>query len=688
MIVSHVLGEDHREKEEEQEETDFDSTATAVAAATTTATSLGSPPLVLPIRTCSSVCQRSCVEPETGRILLERSTTSYREQDLLAGTTATWNEQDRAPVGGSDDRNASTAAAAVITTCCSSLWQDIDSCIDNTLQCLRRGDVPWRSADAADDDDEQQQQQQQQQFDSSHSSPPHSFEIVAVGITCFVMNLVGIRSSSSIKEEQPILVDMPHIITDGKYTCSYACNTTRVQQECLKLHQLLGQDRVGKLYQRTGAPIHPAYALGQLRALYHDVMEEESEEPKQQMMMMRDIKVDKKISKWTSIASICISNWTERDIHSMPISYSEASWTGMFDFWLGKWDEECLSLLPISCRNALPQVGQEVVEGGLNGEYQQRWPEFRKDCKFLLGCGDGACANIGSKCTSGVNRIAVTIGTSAAARLLLRLPVRDEGSVGGDASLDEIPMGLFCYRVDKDHVLLGGALTDGGSVIAWLRELLNLKSQDEYHDCEQKALVEYRRACTASHEKKTNTVHSSSSSSSNKVLTFLPFLSGERSTGFRVGATGCISGLSRCTTSVDLLRECLESVVLRINAILELFQKALIRLDHASDAVIVASGNALEKSDLWRKMLADCSGMTVVLDEDAHEGTSRGAALLVAKMLVEEMSCCKTTTSIEMSKEKLSVSHQSTPDELCRRYWMVKKQIQNQLIDTMESSWK
>ena len=51
--------------------------------------------------------------------------------------------------------------------------------------------------------------------------------------------------------------------------------------------------------------------------------------------------------------------------------------------------------------------------------------------------------------------------------------------------------------------------------------------------------------------------------------------------------------------------------------------------------MIVASGKALESNELWRQMIADSSGLKVVLDEETYEGTSRGVARLVAIALVE-----------------------------------------------------
>lgn len=48
-----------------------------------------------------------------------------------------------------------------------------------------------------------------------------------------------------------------------------------------------------------------------------------------------------------------------------------------------------------------------------------------------------------------------------------------EAVPAGDA-LFRVPRGLWCYRVDRHRAVLGGALTDGGSVFEWLRSTLAL----------------------------------------------------------------------------------------------------------------------------------------------------------------------------------------------------------------------
>jgi hypothetical protein len=77
---------------------------------------------------------------------------------------------------------------------------------------------------------------------------------------------------------------------------------------------------------------------------------------------------------------------------------------------------------------------------------------------------------------------------------------------------------------------------------------------------------------------------------------------------------------------------CLESVVLRLGRVLHLIIEAcasqrLLRdvasADKSSDgdvkSILVASGTALEQNTLWRRMLADCSSVGMIVDSDSAE---------------------------------------------------------------------
>lgn len=530
-----------------------------------------------------------------------------------------------------------------------SLFHKIDMIIDETISSLR------------------------QHF--AHISTP--FRVVGLGFSSFVMNLVALDENG-------------HVV-GADASLSYACNTLQVAEQCHRLRADLGPKKLAELYQRTGAPLHSAYALPQLCALYAN--------PEHQPC--------KNVHIWQTIASACLSRWTGRDF--LPISYSEASWTGLLNFRTCQWDEEALSLLPEECRNALPPLADctdpTVMENGIQelpqyctskidtttknaNPYWKRWPELRGQgrgnndeeassyCRLFLGIGDGACANIGSKCST-PSRIAVTIGTSAAVRVCLPMEINTDKEIN-------VPHGLFCYRVDRSRVLLGGALTDGGSAIEWARSLLNLENNEDFETCMKKV----QNLVTADYEAK----HPKAS------LSMIPFLSGERSTGFRNHANGGMLGLTRNTTTAHFVKACMESVALRLQAILNIVRKTLENGNDANDDAnkddsaksppfIIASGTALEKNQLWRQMIADCSGMVVKVDRDSNQGTSRGVAIMVvASLAMLEIDSAQSSTCFP--EECVTAASVSEPHLTATNgYWKREAHAQNQLINAVMPLW-
>lgn len=434
----------------------------------------------------------------------------------------------------------------------------------------------------------------------------HVGSIAAVGFSSFVMNLVGCDESGNFIDEEA--------------TMSYACNTIDVAKECKTIRGELGNAGSSKLYQETGAPVHPSYAIAQLRAIYKSKDKEE---------------IVNRIHCWQTIASLCLGRWANKSC--IPISFSEASWTGLLNFKTCQYAETALSLLPETCLKALPELDDvscpctigipEYIDNGAKRKKNplfEKWPELRETA-FFLGIGDGACANVGSKAVS-ESRIAVTIGTSAAARICLPLPIDSESNF-------QVPQGLFCYRINSNHVLVGGALTDGGSVVEWAEQLLNLSDKESF------------LACMKEVEKLLEQDYNDPSSSSNPCM--IPFLSGERATGFRGGATGSIIGLTRETTPAHFFKACLEGVTMRLRAVLKLLVEA--RHDQSQGLpTVVVSGKALEVNQLWRHMISDSSGLELVLDSDTLEGTSRG----VARILTLAMKASKETAGSQLFEEE------------------------------------
>jgi len=400
----------------------------------------------------------------------------------------------------------------------------------------------------------------------------------------------------------------------GEYaTISYVCNTTEVADEMECLKRDLGAEEQRLLYQKTGTPIHSAYAMPQLRVMY----ETETE-------------LCDRIHQWQPISNLCIARWTGQNVCGMPFSYCEASWTGLLNFRTCTYEPTALALLPSdACRRALPRSVCDVDESlasGLSPSYQAKWPQLSQAC-FFLGVGDGAVANIGSKC-SVPGRIACTIGTSAAARVCVPLPILPAEQ---DFSF-RVPNGLFCYRIDRYHVLLGGALTDGGSAVEWIRNLLHLNDPRDFDECVERIGEALEKAEEDAYANSKNKKPS---------LTTVPFLGGERSVGYRSGATGVMFGLTRETTATDLVQSCLEGITLRLGAIIERIQ-AVIPEENA-DAFkpqIIVSGKGLEVNRVWRQMIANCTGLDTILDKSTFGGTLRGVAVLVLSRITAEAPSC------------------------------------------------
>lgn len=270
-------------------------------------------------------------------------------------------------------------------------------------------------------------------------------------------------------------------------------------------------------------------------------------------------------------------------------SISMASGTGLFDQWARRWDPPTLDVLGLAPEHFSPIVDLDRPFRGLRPEFAGRWPALAR-VPWYPALGDGACSNVGAGCTT-PDRAALMVGTSGAMRICLT------------AESVAIPEGLWCYRVDSRRLLLGGSLSNGGSVYAWLTETLRLPAPER---------VERELAAMGAD------AHG---------LTVLPFLAGERSLGWVATARAAVVGLSLATRPLDVLRAGLETVAYRFALIHERLREACPGLRE-----VVATGGALLASPAWMGIVADALGVPITPSTET-EGSSRGAALLASEAL-------------------------------------------------------
>jgi gluconokinase len=198
---------------------------------------------------------------------------------------------------------------------------------------------------------------------------------------------------------------------------------------------------------------------------------------------------------------------------------------------------------------------------------------------------DAACSNAGAGCTTR-ERAALMVGTSGALRVLY------------ESERPQPKPGLFLYLADARRVVEGGALSDGGNLFEWLERTLAEASG---------SLAER--------------------DPSDHGLTFLPFLGGERSTGWNPDARGAVHGLTFETTPLDLRQAAYEGVAFRFAAIADLLPDV---------GEIVATGGGLLHSRDRIQIMADALARPIHVS-GVPEASLRGAAVLALERLGHEV---------------------------------------------------
>ncbi|HVR82835.1 MAG TPA: gluconokinase [Planctomycetota bacterium] len=374
---------------------------------------------------------------------------------------------------------------------------------------------------------------------------PRSARIRAVACCTFWHSVMGIDGSGN-----PL-------------TGLYMWADTRSEREGRDLQEVMDPR---KYHSRTGAFFHPLYWPAKLRWLkghphYGGV------------------------ASWLSFGEFLYLRLFGKSL----VTVSMASGTGLLDINACAWDAETLAASGLAVEQLQPLGDVKNAFIGLRAPYAKRWALLR-EVPWTPPVGDGACSNLGSGCST-PSRLCIMVGTSGAMRVVSTVDRLD------------IPWGLWCYRVDRRRVVLGGALNDGGNLVEWCRKTLRLGDP-----------VEVERELAGMEPD----AHG---------LTFLPFLGGERSPGWAAHARASISGLSLDTKPAQILRAGMEAVALRFALIHTLLRSSFPQIQE-----IVTSGGALLKSPAWTQMMADALGRTI-LPSAEPEASSRGAALVTLEAL-------------------------------------------------------
>jgi gluconokinase len=293
--------------------------------------------------------------------------------------------------------------------------------------------------------------------------------------------------------------------------------------------------------------------------------------------------VVKRVRQWMSPAE-----WLYRQFcGEVRIAHGMATGTGLYNPRTRAYDPELLELAGVSER-VLPTIGDEPLH--LLPELAAEWPALR-DAQWFPAIFDGAASNLGSGATE-PGCAAINVGTSAAARIMYQT---------SKSAPAKAPFGLFCYRVDAQRHLIGGAVSNAGNLRAWCLRELRLPDDP--------ALIEgvLAKRRTADHG-----------------LLVLPFWNAERAPNWREDAGGTVVGITQATTAMDLLQAITESSYYRLATIVDYIPAG------TSPRFLVGGGIQRSPSSLQR--LADVMNRPLTaLDEP--EASLRGAAIFALERL-------------------------------------------------------
>lgn len=331
----------------------------------------------------------------------------------------------------------------------------------------------------------------------------------------------------------------------------------------------------GQLYRKTGCPGNAIYMPGKIL-----------------WMKRHRPEVYDAAFKYVSIKEYVLWRLTGEWV----VDYGVASGGGMLNIHQLAWDADLLEELGIS----VSQLSELVDGPTVVSMTRSAVKTIGADIPLVVGSGDGPLANLGAG-SFGTGKFVATIGSSGAIRVFTDNPLLDS------------EQRTWCYRLDGQACLAGGAINNGGIVLKWLIENF---CQEEAALARQKNTSIYRMV---------NVYVQGVPTGSNGLL-FLPFLTGERSPDWNSAARGLIIGLGMAHSKKELFKAAMEGVVMRLYTNFLVLQE----LAGTADEIIVNGG--FTRSPAWLQIMADVFGKQLLLYQNTINSTL-GAVIMGLKAI-------------------------------------------------------
>lgn len=348
------------------------------------------------------------------------------------------------------------------------------------------------------------------------------------------------------------------------------------------------KEEANKLYKKTGCVVHESYPLWKILWL---------KKHKKSLFSKAD--------KFVSLSEYLTYKLTGKFIVSKAI----ASTTGFYNIFSEEWDKSILDMLGIG-KKKISECYDIYHSEKINKEFCSTINV--ENAVLVLGAGDGLLSHVGSGCLK-KKGMSSTVGTSGALRLI------------SDKAMLNNPL-IWCYYLDKDKYVIGGAINAGLISLNWFKE--KVKGDDDFFKEMDEAVV--KRKIDGAY--------------------FLPFLDGERGPGYNQNINACFVGLSSKDDYVSIYRSILEGIFFNLYSCYEVIVKEVgIPLE------IRASGGYIN-SDVMLQMQADIFNKEISVP-DVKQSSALGAAIIALKSIGQIKDILEFEVGIKKKKYPDSKKH-------------------------------
>jgi len=275
--------------------------------------------------------------------------------------------------------------------------------------------------------------------------------------------------------------------------------------------------------------------------------------------------------------------------------YSDASLAGMLDVHKGCWGQRLLDEFDLDSEK-LPTIHPAAdIIGEINSRVAKE-TNLALGTSVVMGGGDGPCAAVGA-------------GVVRPGRCYNYLGASSWIAMSSEKPLMDPRMRIFNqWHLDPRRICPTGTMQAAGASLRWLKDQI---CHEEVQKAKSLGVSPYVVMDREAAEIDPGA----------KKIIFLPYLMGERSPWWNPNARGVFFGLALGHRREHLIRAVLEGVAFNLKIILDIFRELGARL---SEVRLIGGG---AKGEVWRQIIADIYGRTVLVPEHLEEANSLGAAI-------------------------------------------------------------